>query len=56
MWDGGMYWIDLVQDRDRCRTLVQAVMNLLVPYKAGNFLAGLGPVSLSRRALLHVVS
>jgi hypothetical protein len=28
---GGMDWNDLAQDRDRWRTLVNAVMNLLVP-------------------------
>jgi hypothetical protein len=30
-WDGGMDWIDMVQDRDRWRALVSAAMNLRVP-------------------------
>jgi hypothetical protein len=30
---GGMDWIDLAQDRDQWRTLVNVVMNLWVPHK-----------------------
>ena len=48
---GYMDWIGLAQDRDRWRTLVSAVMNLHVPWNAGNFLTSYKPVSFSRRSL-----
>jgi hypothetical protein len=34
----GVHWIHLVQDGDRWQALVNTVMNLWVPCKAGNFL------------------
>jgi hypothetical protein len=34
----GMDWIELAEDRDRLRPLVNAVMNRQVPYNVGNFL------------------
>ena len=36
-WGGGMDWIELAQDRDMLQALVNASMNLWVPYKVGNF-------------------
>jgi hypothetical protein len=39
-WDGGMDWCMLAQDRDRWRALMNAGMNLWVPYIVGNFLNG----------------
>jgi hypothetical protein len=30
-WDRGMDWIELAQDRQRWRVILNAVMNLLVP-------------------------
>jgi hypothetical protein len=38
-WDG-MDWIDLAQDREQWRALVNTVMNLRVLQNAGKFLSG----------------
>jgi hypothetical protein len=35
---GGVDWIDVAQDRNKLLALVNAVINLRVPYNAGNFL------------------
>jgi hypothetical protein len=53
---GVMEWIELAQERDTWRTLVNAVMRLWVPQNAGNFLTSCNTVSFSGRTLLSGVS
>jgi hypothetical protein len=36
----GVDWIDITEDRDQWRALVNTVLNLRVPYNAGKFLSG----------------
>jgi hypothetical protein len=38
-WDGGMDRIDLVEDRDRWRDVLNGVMNLQVPWNQGSYWA-----------------
>ena len=52
---GGKERIVGVSDRDRYRTLVNAVMNFSGPYIVWIFLIGCKTVSSSRRTLLHGV-
>jgi hypothetical protein len=53
---GDIDWIDLAQDTNKCRALVNTVTNLRVPSNAGNFSSSLGRVSFSGRTVLHGVS
>jgi hypothetical protein len=53
---GGMDWIDLAQDRDWWRALVNTVMSLWVPQNFGKFLSGCATGGFSKRAQLHGVS
>jgi hypothetical protein len=48
-WDG-MDWIDLGQERDQWRALLNTVMNIRVPLNAGKFLSGCTLGSFSGRA------
>jgi hypothetical protein len=49
----GMDWIDLAQDRDQWRALVNTVMNLWVLSIDGKFLSSCRIGRSSRRAQLH---
>jgi hypothetical protein len=53
---GGMGWIDLAQDMDQWRAVVYTVMNLRVPYIAGNFFSSCRTGGFSRRAQFQEVS
>jgi hypothetical protein len=52
---GGMDCINLLEDRHQWWTLVNTVMNILVPYNAGKFLSSCTIGGFSRRAQLHEV-
>jgi hypothetical protein len=53
-WDGGgVDWIGLAQDRGKWWALVNAVINLQVPYNAGKLLSGYTIGGLSSSAQLQ---
>jgi len=43
---GAMDWIDLAQEMGKSQAVVNAMMNFLVPYNAGNFLTISSPEGL----------
>jgi hypothetical protein len=51
-----MDWIDLTEDRDQWRALVNTVMKLWVSQIAGKFLSSCTTGGFSRRAQLYEVS
>jgi hypothetical protein len=53
---GGMDWIDLAQDIDQWRALVNTVMNLWVPQNIKKFLSSCATGGFSRRPQIHGVS
>jgi hypothetical protein len=52
---GGKVWIELAQDRDQWKALMNTVKNLWVPENVEKFLNRCVTGSFSRRARLHEV-
>jgi hypothetical protein len=50
---GGMDWIDLAQDRDQRRALVDTAIKLGVPQNGEKFLSSCRIGCISRRAQIH---
>jgi hypothetical protein len=49
-------WINLAQDRDQWRGLVNMLLNLRVPLNAEKYFSSFATGNLSRRAQLHLVT
>jgi hypothetical protein len=50
---GDVDWVDMAQDRDQWRTLVNTVLNIRVQISTGKFLSGCTIGGSSRRAQLR---
>jgi hypothetical protein len=53
---GGMYWIDLAQDRDQRRVIVNTVMNLQGKINARKFFSSCAIGGFSRRTQFREVN
>jgi hypothetical protein len=53
---GSTDWIDIAEDRDQWRALVNTVMNLQFPCNVGKLLSSCATGGFSRRARRHEVS
>ena len=49
-------WINVAQDREKQRVLLNTVMNIRVAWNARDVLTGAGITSFSQRIMLHEVS
>jgi len=49
-----MDWIDLLQERQKWRALLNAAMNLWVPKIAAHFFISSGPIIFSRKTLSYI--
>jgi hypothetical protein len=50
-----VHWIDLTEDKEEWRDVVNMVMNLWVPQHVGKFVSSCKTTALPRRAHLHEV-
>ena len=51
-WEG-MDWFGMAEDRDKWQAVSNVVMNIQIPYTAGDFLTKWRTVSFPRRTLFH---
>ena len=51
-----MDWIGMDRDRDGWGRILSSVMNLRVPWNAGNFLPSCKPINFPRTTLYHGVN